>query len=114
MADHARSVEDVLGTFEGELKRLSDRAEQIKQGTVKAFADAHAAFDHAEYINDVVGKAASRLSRFLGPPPNTIAMPRQEIEDAHVVAEIPGNTGHSSDYPATGRASMGFTAGGRS
>lgn len=82
--NHAQSIEGVLGTFEGELRKLSDRAASIQKQTVRLFGDAHATFDHAEHINDVVGKATARLSRFLGPPPNSINMPKQ-IEDATIL-----------------------------
>lgn len=86
--NHAQSIEGVLGTFEGELSKLADRAAEIQQQTTKAFGGAHVAFDHVEYINEMVEKATSRLSRFLGPPPNTLALPKAErdkIEDAQVV-----------------------------
>lgn len=84
MTDHAKSIEDVAGTFEGELRKLVERSEQIKSETTKAFADAHGAFDHAEHVNKVVGAATARLRRFLGPPPNTINM---QIEDATIVED---------------------------
>lgn len=87
--NHAQSIEGVLGTFEGELRKLTDRAAQIQAQTVKNFGVAHATFDHAEYINEVVEKATSRLSRFLGPPPNVLALPKAErdkIEDAEIVS----------------------------
>ena len=92
---HAESIEGVLDTFQGELDRLTRRAGRIQAQTSKAFAGAHGAFEHAEYINGVVEEATGRLTRFLGPPPNTIAMPRQRaIEDAVVVSEgKPGNAG---------------------
>lgn len=87
--NHAQGIEGVLGTFEGELRKLADRAAEIQSKTVKAFGDAHSAFDHAEYINEKVGAATARLSRFLGPPPNEINMPKQidkaKAEDAEIV-----------------------------
>jgi hypothetical protein len=86
--NHAQSIENVAGTFEGELRKLVDRASSIQAQTVRAFGDAHSAFDHAEYINEVLGKATTRLSRFLGPPPNILALPKAErvqIEDAEII-----------------------------
>jgi hypothetical protein len=86
VTDHAKSIEGVLGTFEGELRKLVERAEQIQADTTRSFGEAHSAFDHAQHVNEVVGEATARLRRFLGPPPNTINMPKQ-IEDAEFVTE---------------------------
>lgn len=84
--NHASAIEGVLGTFEGELRKLTERAENLQKQTIGAFADAHDTFTHAEHINKVVGDATSRLRRFLGPPPNTINMPKidRDAEDAEV------------------------------
>lgn len=86
--NHAQSIEGVLGTFEDGLRKLTDRCQAIQSETLKHFGNAHTLLDHAEYVNEVVGKATSRLSRFLGPPPNVLALPKAErdkIEDAEIV-----------------------------
>lgn len=86
--NHAASIEDVMSTFEGELRRLAERSEGIKRQTAKVFGSVHQVYDHADYVNDVVGAAAARLQKFLGPPPNEINMPRIEraaAEDATIV-----------------------------
>jgi hypothetical protein len=84
---HAQAIQDVVGTFQEELGKLSRRSAEIRANTSRAFLKAHTAFDHADYINEMVEEAVDDLTKFLGPPPNILAIPKAErdIEDAVVI-----------------------------
>jgi uncharacterized protein involved in type VI secretion and phage assembly len=84
---HAQAIQDVVGTFQEELGKLSRRSAEIRANTSRAFLKAHTAFDHADYINEMVEEAVDDLTKFLGPPPNILAIPKaeREIEDAVVI-----------------------------
>ena len=87
--NHAQAIQDVVGTFQNELTKLAQRSAQIQANTSRAFLRAHTAFDHAEYINEMVEEAAGGLTQFLGPPPNVLAIPkadRSKVEDAVIVS----------------------------
>lgn len=86
--NHAQAIQDVVGTFQNELSKLTKRSADIQANTSRAFLKAHTAFDHADYINEMVEEAVDDLTKFLGPPPNILALPKSErdkVEDATVI-----------------------------
>ena len=84
--NHAQSIDDVMGQFQAGLSALSRRAAEIQSNTQRTFGKVNMVLDHAEHVNAYIEGKADSLSRFLGPPPNEINMPKQ-IEDAVVVED---------------------------
>lgn len=77
--NHAQAIDDVMGAFQAGITALGRRAAEIKAGTDRAFGKVNMVFDHADHVNSYIEGKADSLSRFLGPPPNSINMPK--IED---------------------------------
>ena len=80
MADgtnHAKSIDDVMGSFQAGLAALTRRAAEIDARNQRAFGKVNMVFDHAEHLSTHIEDKADALSRFLGPPPNSINMPKQ-------------------------------------
>ena len=75
-----------IADIQAGLAALTRRAAEIDARNQRAFGKVNMVFDHAEHLSTHIEDKADALSRFLGPPPNSINMPKQ-IEGSAVVED---------------------------
>lgn len=83
--NHAQSIDTVMGAFQAMINGWTRRSGEIEAASKRVDGKVNGVFDHAQFALDMIEGKADSLSRFLGPPPNQIAMSR-DAEDAEIVS----------------------------
>lgn len=75
--NHAQSLDNVMGSFQAMIDGWTKRGADIQAASQRVNGKVNGIFDHAEFALTMIEGKADSLSRFLGPPPNEINMPKQ-------------------------------------